>query len=310
MRFGGHETFAIRDGWLYKGLNLLVNNPRKFHSEEAADRLGVGGNMAKSIGHWLLATEIAEKNSEKIGTKNRSVLEPTQLASTIMDHDPYFMDPGTWWALHINLANNKDHALSWYWFFNYFAQTRFEKGVCLESIKKYLRMTLSRLPGNKTLERDLSVLLASYAREIPEPQIDPEESNDCPFIELDLLHYYRESGFYHLNTSSKPVPSHLIGYALSRMKKEETHQSVEISMKDAAFQPGSPGRVFAVSSETLFEWINTAEADLGKDALALEGLASNRFIRFDNRTPVQWLIRHYTNNTKLGLTEWVELKDN
>ena len=59
MRFGGHETFAIREGWLHKGLRLLRDHPERLVAEEAADWLGVGRNMAKAIRHWLVATGLA-----------------------------------------------------------------------------------------------------------------------------------------------------------------------------------------------------------------------------------------------------------
>jgi hypothetical protein len=54
MRFGGHETFAIREGWLHKGLRLLADEPHLLADDHAADWLGVGRNMAKSIRHWLV----------------------------------------------------------------------------------------------------------------------------------------------------------------------------------------------------------------------------------------------------------------
>lgn len=56
MRFGGHETFAVREGWLYKGLSLLHERPDAFSDPFVADLLGVGRNMAKSIRHWLSVT--------------------------------------------------------------------------------------------------------------------------------------------------------------------------------------------------------------------------------------------------------------
>ena len=36
MRFGGHETFHIREGWLHKGAKLLLQEPDKLVDEHAA----------------------------------------------------------------------------------------------------------------------------------------------------------------------------------------------------------------------------------------------------------------------------------
>ena len=35
MRFRAHETFAIRKGWLHKGMKNVVNNPRVFRNIRA-----------------------------------------------------------------------------------------------------------------------------------------------------------------------------------------------------------------------------------------------------------------------------------
>lgn len=61
MRFGGHQTFAIRGGWLYKGLRMVMEDPKRMDDPDVADWLGVGRNMVKSIYHWLQATGLAER---------------------------------------------------------------------------------------------------------------------------------------------------------------------------------------------------------------------------------------------------------
>lgn len=105
MRFGGHETFAAREGWLHKGLRLLQEDPEKFTQDDVADHLGVGRNMGRSIRHWLQATQLAEVvhggHSEK-----RSLLQMTALGRTIWDRDPYLLSEGLLWILHVNLVTD------------------------------------------------------------------------------------------------------------------------------------------------------------------------------------------------------------
>ena len=84
MRFGGHQTFAIRDGWLYKGLQLTKKRPELFSDPDLADWLGVGKNMAKAIRHWLLATGLAEP---AIDAEGKKILQPTTLGNLIWDKD-------------------------------------------------------------------------------------------------------------------------------------------------------------------------------------------------------------------------------
>lgn len=55
-RFSGHQTFVARNGWLEKGVNLILNNPHGFLDNDAVVRLGVGKNMVESIKYWCQQT--------------------------------------------------------------------------------------------------------------------------------------------------------------------------------------------------------------------------------------------------------------
>ena len=291
MRFGGHETFHIRDGWLHKGLSLLSDDPKLFHTEEAADVLGVGGNMAKSIRHWMLATGLAVR-----GETAKSDIAISKVGKIILKNDPYFTSPATWWVLHINIVNNPDFAVSWDWFFNYSGQNRFEKGVAIEQFKRYLqRSTNFRVPAARTLERDFAVLLSSYARAIPCEASDPEDSKDCPLQDLGLLSFFRESGFYRINFAEKQLPSEMLGYALSKRfpAMDGKEGDISVSITDAANTPNSPGKVFCLRAESVFDLALKAEKELPKGWLHVTGLAGSRHIKFRSWPPTQWLEECY-----------------
>ena len=195
MRFGGHETFAIREGWLHKGLMLLAEHPERVDDRYVADWLGVGRNMAKSIKHWLVATGLAERpllpNSRK-----RGPMELTRLGHVVLKRDRYFLEPGTWFALHVNLVNNDESAATWNWFFNYFLNVRFERATCNEALRRYLGAREKRQPSPKTLQRDVACLLASYAKDVPPTMSDPEDASESPFRGLGLLVHFRDSGLF------------------------------------------------------------------------------------------------------------------
>lgn len=294
MRFGGHETFTVREGWLHKGLRLLAEDPALLVEEHAADRLGVGQNMAKSIRHWLVATGLAQPFPAKAKTK--VPLETTPLGRLVWERDRYLSEIGTWWALHVNLVNTPDHAASWTWFFNGFTQDRFDRALCLESLSRHLLLSKQRLPSSRTLERDIACLLSTYARSIPSPADDPEEGRDCPFRDLGLLSCFRTSGYYQVHQGTKDIPPDLFGYAVARSFSEAStgEGTVDITVHDAARQPGGPGRVFALTSEALFEVASRAETHARPGDLEIAGLAGNRVIRVRRRRPIQWLEQYYT----------------
>lgn len=292
MRFSGHETFPIREGWLHKGLELLVKDPEGLVGAEAADLLGVGNNMAKAIRHWLQITGLAYWTPRpKSGPR---LMAPTEFGELVWARDPYLLEPGTLWALHANLVNGTE-AGSWFWFFNFFNLTRFERSACLENLRQFLQLRQVKQPSPITLERDLQCLLNSYAQGIPPRQEDPEEEPICPFVDLGLLRHYRASGHYEVNRERKPVPFELVAYTLAAAfpGTEEGSGTTDIRLEEAQSQIGGPARVFALTPETLFETVLMAESESEGEAIAVSGLAGETAIRVKRGRPHDWLEAYF-----------------
>lgn len=297
MRFSGHETFPVREGWFHKGLDLLINDPEALVGQEAADNLGVGQNMAKAIRHWLQVGGLAEWGPKP--SAGPRLMFPTDLGRLVHDKDPYFLEHGTLWAIHANLVNGAE-AGSWFWFFNFFNLTRFERSACLENLRQFLQLRQIKQPSLNTLERDLVCLLNSYAQGIPPRQEDPEEEPSCPFVDLDLIRHYRSSGHYEVNREAKPVPFELVGYTIAAAFPDtaEGDGSADIRLEDAQRQPGGPGRVFALTPEALFDTVLAAESECDSQDIQVSGLAGERAVRVIRRSPFEWLAHHYARMEK------------
>ncbi len=90
--FSGHESFAVRYGWLPKLYEAATEDPDLFSSDERAIlTLGLGRNMVKSIRFWgdaLGLTTVLGKSIQTTGFAKR-LLDP--------EHglDPYLEDPGS-----------------------------------------------------------------------------------------------------------------------------------------------------------------------------------------------------------------------
>lgn len=287
--FGGHETFVIREGWLHKGLSLLLDDPDTLSGPGAADALGVGQNMAKSIRHWLVVTGLADRAGGK-----RGVLHITELGTLIWSQDCYFLASGTWWALHMQLVN-QPRAGAWCWFFNHFGQPRFERAVCIERLNQYLQLHRWRAPSRNTLERDISCLLRCYATTVPPKREDPEDGNDCGLRELGLLYHFPGSGVYQRITKPKAVPPELIGYniALNRLEAQGAEGRVDLSIERLARDPGGPGSSLQVSAENLYELLHEAEQTHSDFRIA--GLGAERVLRIPRRNPLDWLKLYYAS---------------
>ena len=289
LRFGGHETFAIREGWLYKGLKLLQENPEAYADPLVADQLGVGRNMAKAIWHWLRVTGLIEK------AKVDRFPKQTPLGELIWRYDPYFVDPGTWWVLHANLCGPTSQVAVWYWFFNHFSTIRFDKAQALGQSRRFFETQAIRMPSPNTLSRDLGCLLQSYACPIPRVTDDPEEGNDCPLQDLGLLLHYRDSGLYELVRSQRQVPSPIFAYVLSQAFDTVGGGRLQIPLHQIAHAPGSPGRVFALSQEALMENLLAAEKE---KLVKIQALGGERVVSLDNQSPQEWLALYYKETPK------------
>ena len=294
MRFGGHQTFSIREGWLHKGLRMLQKEPELLTDEYAADWLGVGRNMAKSINHWLLATGFARLVPDEQKPK-KMALRPTDLADLVYANDVSFSELGTWWAIHINLANSPNYAASWGWFFNSFHLAKFEKAVCLEGLRRWLPMSKTRMPSINTLDRDIRCLLGSYSERVPSVREDPEEGRDCPLIELGLMKFFPNSGSYTLNRDNKEIPSDLLGYCLAKSAEAPSNgqRTMTISFDDAVQCHNGPGHLFALSSESLYEFVLRIESEEESEDIQIEGLAGERVIRYSCKDALEWLAGYY-----------------
>ena len=294
MRFGGHQTFAIRDGWLYKGLRLVVEDPARLDDSDLADWLGVGRNMAKSIHHWLIATGLAERDVSR-GRRTR-ILRPTEFGRLIWKRDRYFLLPGTWWAVHVRLINCPEEAYSWNWFFNRFSSTRFERPICVEALRRHLASTGSRMPAQRTLERDIGCLLRSYAVSMPSKLGDPEDAMDCPLSELALLVHSRQTGFFHLNQGPKPIPYEIFGYAFASGQEfgrgNTLTASLDRSLTELTHGLDSPGRIFCLTAEALYQLIADFES---RGLVRLDGNAGERILRIDPHTGIEWMEAYFAS---------------
>jgi len=289
MRFSGHETFAIREGWIYKGISTLTEHPDFFEEDYPADRLGVGSNMSKSIRHWLLATGVAERietNDKARGKKIRV----SPFGRKIEKYDPYLNRFGTWCMLHLNLANSPYTTATWEWFFGSYSESAFDRNDAAEQLMRWAKLRASKPPSPTTLKKDLNCFLSSYASRATADSADPEDAVDCPLWELGLIDYYRGSQSFRTNRSPKNLPLDVLGYSLALTDSLSSSKSKfrDTTIEEAASRRGGPGRAFLLGPGPLYETISRAVERERKPKLSLETLAGERVLKYHALTTQEW----------------------
>ncbi len=176
LRLQGHEKFALREGWLNKGLAILREMPDAFLRKDAPDIFGIGSNMVKSLRYWM----------RTLGLTNANGSDLTDLAKIILQYDPYLEKSFTWWIFHSNIARNKEEATTWYLYFNYCDADDLDKEqICAILYRELLKYAKGQKFSDKSLCNDIDVLLNMYGR--VKVKTDPEDKSVSPFVQLGLV---------------------------------------------------------------------------------------------------------------------------
>lgn len=218
LKLKGHQTFGLREGWIYKGLNAVKNDERIFSSNNAPDVMGVGSTMVKAIKYWLVAFKLM-----KYSQKNGYVL--TEFGRCILDNDPYLEMNFTVCLLHYNIVKNISEAPSWYIFFNKCDIDYVNK----KELENLMKINITGLFGdidysNKSLISDINVMLNMYCKE---KTVDPEDNKYSPLSELKLL-YKSEDNYYKRCIDSKRIDLDIVLYIILKYKEDNDVNTISI----------------------------------------------------------------------------------
>lgn len=189
IRFKGHETFTLREGWLNKGLTAIAENPQVFRENYGADALGMGPNMAKALRYWLRCAGLAEDIPKRESKEGGMRLSP--LGQIIFEEDRYIEDVFTLWLIHCRIAANYSQATAWNLFFNQFGYEEFDRGRMVQEMRTLASFADEgdgdgrRVPDT-SVDSDCDAILHMYVRRA-EREGTPEEKNVSPFGRLALI---------------------------------------------------------------------------------------------------------------------------
>ena len=277
MKFRAHETFFIRKGWLFKGLKNVMADPSLFirKDKNPVDTLGLGSNMVKSLRYWMQVTGLTEEDPKK---RIKEQL-PTDLGKIIFENDRYFEEIGTLCLIHYKLASNKDAATSWYYFFNEFKLSEFQKEDFTLALQNYVQMNDASQVAQSSLEDDFNCIINSYVlrKKLNPTRVNPESNIECPLDELGLVEIVagsknKDRTFKKVPPKKGLIPPLILLAVLREINKDKN----EIRISDLLNAPGNIGKIFnldivslyreleILSKKDLIDIIRTAGLDLIK----------------------------------------------
>lgn len=268
MKFKAHQSFFIRKGWLGKGLRAVSKDDSILmpsRSKDAMDELGLGSNQVVALRYWLQVTGLVEYADGR-----RRALKVTNLGELIRKQDPYIEEIGTLWALHCNLASEKENAAAWYFLFNEFGQAIFDKESFVDALSRYVfNFNDKRDVARSSLEADFNCVLNTYiphGRTSSKP-VSPENVIDCPLGELGLVDVEnkREKTYRKKPANQRTLPDLLVLYAIYSMRQKAADESSglpsEIRLETLLSGPCSPGSLYNLDSIGLLAKLYELEAN-------------------------------------------------
>lgn len=247
--FSGHETFPLRQMWLKKAFDQVVdgNLIRKstFTDAAAIAAFGVGKNMVASIRHWALACGVMYDSDEgyKVGALASEILRDGGL-------DPYAENPSTAWLAHWNLAGHCFRSTTWFWLLNHVTAPTFTRQELEEPLARHAReLDPKHRLSASTISRDLETCLRSYA-----PRAgggSPEDFAEPLLGELGLLQEIHKGQYAFRRGPKATLHDGVFAYALVDFWNRNADGQSALAFETIAYAEGSPGRVFKLDEESI-----------------------------------------------------------
>ena len=245
--FSGHQTFALRYGWLKKVLDRVAetenepDNRNACWDEGAIARFGVGKNMVASIRHWAKATRIIEEpsstNTVRSKELGRLLFGPNGL-------DPYMEHPATLWLIHWQLAAYPEKT-TWFWAFSHYPAITFDRDSLAKKLARFVQDRGWPCVASKTIKNDVACFIRTYVARQASGKIRHDDVLESPLTELGLIQAVgKQDGFRFVRGPKSTLGDGVFTYALIDFWIRHFPNAVTLSFEAVAHTPGGPGRVF------------------------------------------------------------------
>lgn len=294
--FARHETFHPRFGWIKKGFDAVVANPRIFLQEDAHITLGVGKNMAQAIRYWCAAFKVTEQEPATNGS-SRGYLASTFGRLLLAEEggwDQFLENPASLWLLHWNLLKNPCLATAWHFVFNEFRQAEFSSDDLMRELSAY-RDRKGIKVFDSSLNKDITCLFRMYVEQPQKKQVT-EETLDCPFVELGLIQRVGDTKHYAFRIGAKSnLPAEIVVAAAFEYVAALAPGQKTISIANLTYGDGSPGLAFKLTESALCQAIEEVSNNLGIVSLTDSGgLVQMSFQEVPEKLALKSL-KHYYN---------------
>jgi hypothetical protein len=285
--FSGHETFVFRYAWLTKAVEAVQADPEIFTRDDAIVRLGVGKNMVRSIRHWALATRVLQEEPKSRG----GVLSVSEFGRFLLGpegRDRYLEDQATLWLLHWQLISNRARCSTWRWAFSGLPSNEFTRATLQDALIEAAKRSGDKLPSESSVRRDVEVFVRTYVPSRFSSGGVPEESLDCPLVELELLE--ESNGLVRFVRGPKDtLPDEVFAFAVAEFWESTAAKRESLSFSDLSYGIGAPGSAFKLDENSLVERLERLETVTGGSMVYADTAGVKQLYRHAARRPLHYL---------------------
>lgn len=297
VKFGGHETFALRYGWLSKGFQALAANQdifgEKFKDHAPMD-LGVGKNMVKSIEYWLRATQVISHKGH----------QPTEIGSLIFDQakglDPYLEDEATIWLIHWLLCSNASFATAYFWFFNNFHKSEFTSQELATALNDFVndKVDANKRAAITTLTKDARLIHRMYTPSKGNTATPLEDALDSPLASLRLMSQTAGGRSFHSKPETRPsLPVAVVGFALSSLFGQRQDQIIPIEdLMKSRNGYAALGSIFRLTENELVTKLELLASYIPDKFEIRDTAGINQIYQLNSIDPVDYLVKYYQDS--------------
>jgi len=257
-KLSGHQTFAFRYGWLEKGVRGVRESPTIFSDDDALVRLGVGKNMVQSIRHWCQVTQLVELDTE-VGRNTGRHLRVSDMGRRLLLNggwDPFLEDDASLWLIHWLLTTNPEVGTTWHIVFSLYHRPDFTRRELTEYMVGFVEKHSLKV-GERSLGRDVDCFLRTY---VPTrggaKDALPEDTFDCPLLQLNLVQPSPDGELYRFAIGPKPsLPAAVVGFALGQYFARFRQSQSTASVQQCLYGAESPGQVFKLDENSLIDYV-------------------------------------------------------
>ncbi len=262
-QLSGHETFPLRYGWLKKAFDAVRetesqdDNRSVFSGEDAIARFGVGKNMVASMRHWAAAAGVIDDSN------GANHLVTTRIGRSLFEEgglDPYMENAATSWLVHWHLCGRPSKT-TWFWAFNHYSYTAFERETLVENIGKLAKECDWHRASATTIKNDVACFVRTYVAQLPSGKAGYEDGLESPLTELGLIKPVGKHGGFRFVRGQKPsLGMGVFCYAVTDFWSRSSFSSGHtLSFEVLAHEPGSPGRVFLLEENDVVDLLSRLE---------------------------------------------------